>query len=361
MNRILQFILFFVIFLGIYLGLHFYAYFRITKLLELSKAVSRIILFLVIGLAVLFPLLSVIERFFSNSITRILYFISSAWLGFVFLLTCTLLIYELVKIFAKINPKTAGIIIISIALIASIYALINASLIMVKTVDIPMQNLNKPMKVVQISDLHLGDIHGSGYLQRVVEKINEINPDIVFITGDLLDSSSNLNKKTVVYLDKINAKTFFSFGNHEIYEGENNVTNIMKTTKVVTLRNEVTKYKGIQIIGVDYPQKESQRDNPVLKELKINKTEPSILLYHTPLGIEDTKKAGINLQLSGHTHRGQIFPLNLVVYFFYPKISGLYKISNSSYMYVSQGTGTWGPPMRLGSRNEITVLNLVPA
>jgi hypothetical protein len=117
---------------------------------------------------------------------------------------------------------------------------------------------------------------------------------------------------------------------------------------------------GLQVVGVDYPEKEGQKDNPVLKDIRIDSTKPSVLLYHTPAGLDDAVEAGIDLQLSGHTHNGQIFPFNYLAKLFYPKIKGLYRIKNMS-LYVSPGTGTWGPPMRLGSNNEITLLNLVPS
>jgi predicted MPP superfamily phosphohydrolase len=114
----------------------------------------------------------------------------------------------------------------------------------------------------------------------------------------------------------------------------------------------------MQIVGIDNPGDRFGGGNDVVGKLKINKTKPTILMYHPPLGLEDANKAGVNLQISGHTHNGQIIPFNLVSKIFYPRVNGLYKYKGT-YLYTSPGTGTWGPPMRLGSINEITLVRLV--
>jgi predicted MPP superfamily phosphohydrolase len=148
-------------------------------------------------------------------------------------------------------------------------------------------------------------------------------------------------------------------GNHERYGDLDRIAALMAETGVVMLRNEVVEYKGVQLVGADYPERENQKDTPYLRELKVKKGLPSVLMYHPPTGIEYTVQAGIDLQVSGHTHNGQLFPFNLLAKLFFPYIKGLYQI-DGMYLYVSPGTGTWGPPMRLGSHNEITLFNLVP-
>ena len=132
---------------------------------------------------------------------------------------------------------------------------------------------------------------------------------------------------------------------------------VLKSTKLQILDDKAVKFKGVQIVGISFVQ-----DRHYLKTAlkKFNITQPSILLYHNPEGLQYASEAGISLQLSGHTHNGQIFPFTGIVKIAFPKIKGLYDIDGMK-LFVSQGTGTWGPPMRLGSVNEIAVLRLVPA
>jgi predicted MPP superfamily phosphohydrolase len=154
----------------------------------------------------------------------------------------------------------------------------------------------------------------------------------------------------------LKAKTFFVTGNHESYLGIDNVEKVLSSTNVDFLEDRMAEYKGLQIIGMNFGE---SFNGPDLSKVKFDSSKPSVLLYHSPSGVEESSKAGISLQLSGHTHAGQIDPFNLILKLFYPAISGLHKFGNM-YLYISPGTGTWGPPIRVGSLNEITVLNLIP-
>lgn len=311
-------------------------------------------------LALAFPVCSILERYYPNGFSRVLYAAASVWLGVLFLLLTAFLIYEPVRLLVNLDSKTTGLILVTVVLLVSLYALINAFFVTVKTVEIPLPNLNAPLKMVQLSDIHVGTIHNTGYLTRIIEQTNALNPDMVVITGDFIDGIGPVNKKTVAPLRKINADTFFVMGNHERYGDPDRFETLMAETGVTMLRDKIIEYRGIQLVGADYPERDNQKDTPYLRGLSVKKEMPSILLYHQPSGIEYAESAGINLQVSGHTHNGQLFPFNLLAKIFFPYINGLYRI-NSMYLYVSPGTGTWGPPMRLGSQNEITLINLVRA
>ena len=141
-----------------------------------------------------------------------------------------------------------------------------------------------------------------------------------------------------------------------MYGGLENVFEVLKTTNINVLRNEMVEFEGLQIVGVGYS---TQRNylKTVLPGLKIDKSKPSLLMYHVPIEVEFANEAGIDLQISGHTHKGQIFPLNFFGKLVFPYFNGLYEY-NGTQVYVSPGTGTWGPPMRSGSRSEITLINL---
>jgi len=354
-NRIITFALFFIIFLLIYFGVHFYIFARISSLLE----IERTFWFYLIGLIVVlsFPIFSVLERTIGGSFLRGLYALSAIWLGAAFFIFCCLIIYEITNMFVKVNSKAAGVIVLVVALSITLFSLINALSLDTKIINIPMPNLKNELKIVQLSDMHIGTIHNSGYLEKIVEKVNNLNPDMVLITGDIVDGSGILTEESISPLNKLEPKTFFTLGNHEQYEGVEYVLNLLKNTKIQILRNEIFNYKDIQIIGVDAIE-EFQNKSFDLSSFKINKLKPSVLMYHLPTNLEKANEVGINLQLSGHTHNGQIFPFSLLSRIFFPRVTGLYDY-NGTYMYVSPGTGTWGPPLRFGSRNEITVINLI--
>jgi len=306
----------------------------------------------------MFPIATVLSRYYSNIFVKTLYFTGATVLGFVFLMFFSAVIFDIIRLFAKTNPQIFGIILFAIVCLLTIYGLINASFINTKTIMIPLKGLEKELTVVQISDVHLGVIHSKNFLDRLVAKINGINPDLVLITGDLFDGGEKITEDSISLLNKINAETFFTIGNHEIYDDVNYVTKILGSTKVRVLRNEVVEYKGIQIVGIDNPEKEFSSKNDFLCNMVADKNKPSILMYHVPSGMECAKNAGISLQLSGHTHNGQVFPFTFFSWIAYPYVNGLYNYKGM-YLYVSPGTGTWGPPMRIGSSNEITVIKLV--
>ena len=352
MNMILRFIIFLVIFLGIYGGIHFYIYYRFNSFFKFSS-----LKWIILALAVSTPLAMIISRSFHNTITNIVYAITSAWMGIAFFLLSSLVLYEILKFFIKLKPETWGIILLAVVAIISIFSLVFGQFIFVKELTIPIENLDSQKRIVHISDLHLGTIHNSNFMNRVVQKINTQKPDMVFITGDVFDSIS-LEKKPVKEFNLIDARSFFVTGNHENYGTIKITKKTIKEANITFLRDQVTTYKGIQIIGMDHPR-DDRFTGPNLSKININKSKPSILLFHQPKGMINSENKGIDLQLSGHTHAGQIFPFNLIVKLFYPKFNGLYKIKNM-YLHVSPGTGTWGPPMRFGSKNEIAVINLVP-
>ena len=352
----MQYLAFYGVFSLVLYGMHLYVYFRLNSMLAFSHPKTMFLLFTLLAFS--FPAFSLLEKFSPGMLSMLLYAGASTWLGVVFLLFSALIIYEPLRLFITVNSRTAGFAILLTAGLLSAYGLVNAFFIDIKSVEIPVPNLGQPLRIVQLSDIHVGTIHNSGYLSRIVEKTNALQPDMVMITGDLFDGIGPVTAHTVEPLKKLQAKAFFVIGNHERYDGLAKVSGVLEATGVVLLRNQVVEYKGIQIAGVDFPEREGAKDNPVVRTLPIDRSKPSLLLFHAPFGLEDAAGAGINVQLSGHTHNGQIFPFSLLAKIFYPRVCGLYRIDSMS-LYVSPGTGTWGPPMRLGSRSEITLISLV--
>ncbi len=265
-------------------------------------------------------------------------------------------VYLIAGFFIQIPAQTAGILIVTTALLISVYATFNTTKLKIEQINIPLNGLKKDIRAVQISDVHLGPIRKFGFIRKMVNKILDLNPEIVFITGDLFDGSSKLQDDILKDFNKIKVPIIFIMGNHDFYQGLNEVSNFMSTTPINILNNQALDFKGLQVIGVPFSW-DGEYLEKTLKNIDYDQNKPTLLLYHLPSEFKAAKDAGIDLQLSGHTHAGQFFPFNHIVKRMFPYIRGLYE-NQGSFLYVSQGTGTLLPPMRLGSRCEITLINL---
>jgi len=272
--------------------------------------------------------------------------------------------------FKKINQplfkKTCFGFIIAGTLLVVIYAFYQANYnFVVKKISVPTLNLPKGargIKIVHVSDLHIGALFGHTKLVKMKNIINKLEPDIVFITGDLVDEDPKKLKGEFSVLKEIKSKfgIYAVTGNHEYYAGVDDVVSLAKDAGVVYLRNKKIKInKDIVIYGVDDPT--AKRFGP-LENMEIEKVLDddvrknfSIFLYHQPKEFEKVASLGIKLMLSGHTHKGQLWPFSLISKIFYPYQYGLYNIGES-FLYVTSGVGTWGPPMRVLSESEIVLI-----
>jgi len=224
----------------------------------------------------------------------------------------------------------------------------------VRTIDV--DGFGKEIKAVQLTDLHIGSINNRKFLDKVVKMTNELNPDVVFITGDLVDGSGIFTESYYDPLDDIEAPVYFIHGNHETYEGLEPIEKMLKKKNITLLKDDVRTFRGIQIAGLMYTEDKEKIRNTI-ESLDIDRSKPAILLNHAPSGTDIASKKSFDLQLSGHTHGGQIFPFNFLVKLAFPYVKGRYQVGDMV-LYINQGTGTWGPPMRLGTRSEITQINL---
>jgi predicted MPP superfamily phosphohydrolase len=221
------------------------------------------------------------------------------------------------------------------------------------------------LKIVQISDVHLGLIVGKHRLQRIVERIKAEKPDILISTGDLVDGQMNNLSGLSGMIREIPTKygKYAVLGNHEFYAGLQDALKVTTDAGFRVLRGEGLNIPGvINIAGVDDPAgKRFGLEGNVSEETLLSKLPQekfTLFLKHRPW-LTDAKGRHFDLQLSGHTHKGQIFPFSLIVKLFYPNFSGLVSLDNNSYLYVSRGTGTWGPPVRFLAPPEVTVIELV--
>jgi predicted MPP superfamily phosphohydrolase len=295
---------------------------------------------------------SVLEIRFHNFLTRLFYTASAMWLGVGLLFIFVLVVFEVVWIFWKPAGMAGGWVVLGVVGVLSIYSIINAQILRVKEVKIAA---GPEMKIVQLSDIHIGSV-GESFLRRVVEKTNSLGADVVLVTGDLIEPHGLLEKGTLSALDEIRAPVFFVTGNHERYADLDRVGEVLKETKVRWLRNEAVDFGDLQIIGIDDSESKSRVEKE-LEGIKVSGDKFSVLMYHRPDGFEAAAKKGVDLMVAGHTHNGQIFPFNYIVRLYFSRLKGLFE-HDGSYLYVCPGTGTWGPRMKLGSASEIVLIKL---
>ena len=234
-----------------------------------------------------------------------------------------------------------------------LYGFINARNVRVKQLKFSHSKIKKKLSFIFLSDIHIGS-NSPKILKTIIPLINQQNPSFILIGGDLIDSSS-FKIQDLDEIKKINAPIYFVTGNHEYYiEESQKHLNDFKKQNIKVLDNQRVLLKEINIIGLSDNHK---------KKYKIKKFDQlfdsdyfNLLLVHQP-SIWNSVKEKANLTLSGHTHNGQIFPFNLIVKLQFPQIYGVYS-HFKNYIYVSSGAATWGPKIRIGSKNEILNIEL---
>ncbi|NIF56531.1 metallophosphoesterase [Burkholderia sp. Ax-1724] len=261
-----------------------------------------------------------------------------------------------------------------LALISTLIGFFNARRrARVVTIDVPINDLPPALAgftIVQISDIHVGPTIKVRYVDAIVDAVNRLKPDLIAVTGDIVDGSVPRLSRHTQPLSRLTARhgAFLVTGNHEYYSGANSWIDEFRRLGLNVLLNEhvVVDHEGARavIAGVtDYSaghHDPAHRSDPVAALAGAPRDVPlKVLLAHQPRSAEAAAAAGFTLQLSGHTHGGQFFPWNFFVRFQQPFTAGLARL-NGLWVYTSRGTGYWGPPKRLGAPSEITRLRLVP-
>ena len=375
------------------LGGHVLVYTTISRFFPISDLGARkTILWTILLLGILIFPSALLVRAYTNTATSLLYHITSIWTGlFIYLFMAavlTWLIFGAGYVFRfSPNMRVVSIGLVLLTLAVTTVGIWRARHPEVKQIDLKIDTLPDHWRnrtLVHLSDVHLGVINGTGFLGRVVEQVNSLEPDLILITGDLFDGMGGDLSSFAELLNSLKASkgVFFVTGNHEGYLGLDAPLSALKKTHIRVLEDEIVDLDGLQIVGIRYP--EYQHKNNARQLLKESGTfdsrKPSILLYHTPTNIEEdnkdrkdqqnraywspdttmtlAKEVGIDLQLSGHAHKGQIFPFNLLTRSIYNGYDyGLHK-DGRFHIYVTSGTGTWGPPMRIGTSSEIVAIRL---
>lgn len=354
----------------LFLGAHYGIYIFITHFFTLSLVKKIVLAILLSLLSVSFFASSIASHWVENIFSRAFYFVAGVWMGTMINILLAMLV---TGVFLQVSrwfslPVSQALIagiFLGLACLVSVYGVWNALHPRIKNISVTIPNLPdawKGKKLVQISDVHLGHVYQASFLQKIVGLINQQDPKLVVITGDLFDGMDGQLASFVSPLDNLQAPNgvLFVDGNHETYLGTQKTFDILKQTKVHILRDEVVDVNGLSFVGVMYPERGEQKNvMDVIHSLQSEfKDKPSVLLYHAPSMIEEVAKTGINLQLSGHTHQGQQFPFQYITHLVHNGYDyGLYTLGTYT-LYTSSGIGTWGPTMRIGTQSEIVVITL---
>ena len=306
-----------------------------------------------------------------NPVCHILFCIFSTLLGVLLYLIIVMVVVDIVQLFAHFPAKVFGLVVGGLTLILCVGGIINAFTPRLTPATVELSGLRQPVRAVQLTDTHLGHFRGRRHIQRLVDMVNAANPDIIFFTGDCFESPYNLNAETVEPLRQLKVPVYFVSGNHDGYVGIDSVKSLLRQVGVRVLETEVVEDCGLQIVGLDYMRADEHDGNSmhapvgdatiesVSRELIHKGDLPLVVLHHNPCGGEYLEKAEVDLYLAGHTHGGQLYPLIWVNDKVFRFNRGLYQLGNMQ-IYTSCGSGTFGPPMRIGTRGEVTVLELRP-
>jgi predicted MPP superfamily phosphohydrolase len=359
---------------------NFYLYNWIVRLTRPSAWVRRAILIFLFILLALFPVSRLWAAYDFNFLNRFVTFLASSWMGISFLLVLCASGSDLVRFFlrkadffpkiplSRISYYQRALVITSVAGCLGLggYGFWEARQVEVTRVEISLRHLAPELdglSVVHLSDVHYGMLHENGRLSDLVRRVNELQPDLVVFTGDLVDADVSHMEEMAGPLSGLKASygLFAVMGNHEFFAGASRVEAILKQAGIQVLRNEVRVLPGgLQVLGIDDPAV-ARRGGPLpdfeglIRGLDANR--PSVLLYHQPIHFEEVVAGKVGLQLSGHIHGPQLLPMVPLARLFYPRMQGLFRLEDS-YLYVSRGVGTGGPPMRLGSPPEIVYIRL---
>lgn len=361
-----QILIFISLALLIYYGLHTLLFLLLVKFFSLRDGVARFRLaasLFVLSLSFIVAFIWLHTR--SHGFVSWFYYGSALWLGvlinLLLIFGAGLLVVTFLKLFSlKIDLKFLGVCLLVLTALYSAYGLYHATQIKKTFLTVPIKNIPpawQGKKIAQVSDTHLGIINGEDLAQKITGLVNEEKVDLVFFTGDILDGTGENLFKLLEPFEQIKAPIFYITGNHETYLGIDKVIKAIEKSKITLSRDEIVDLDGLQVIGIDYPLRGQRKDlKPILE--KIDQTKPSILLWHQPSHTDLARQYHISLQLSGHTHNGQMWPMKIFTHLIFKEYDhGLHQIGDYS-IYTTSGAGTWGPPLRIGSTPEIVIITL---
>ena len=372
--------IFFLIVLTIYSLANIYIFFKGYNALPLLKGNRVLYSITFFVLAALFIAAKIIEARHSSLITDILNIIGGFWLAFMlygfFLFLLSDIVLLVLKVFRLISPESIlsfrkwsffTTITLSVLLITG--GFINAIIPVVKEYNIDINKSAgeiKTLRIAAVSDIHMGSIIRKRSIRKLSSMLKELRPDLVLLLGDIVDGEIGpvLRGDLLKYFEcpECTDGLYAITGNHEFIGGGDRTIPYIESKGIRVLKDEVVTLKGgIQLVGrIDRDSRRFYRkERKPLQELMANvdTTKPVILLDHQPFHLDESVKNGVDLELSGHTHNGQMWPLNYVTRAIYELSYGYMKKGKTNFI-VSSGFGLWGPRVRSGSRSEVVLINI---
>lgn len=374
--RNIQFIIFFSIVLSVYSLLSLYIYSRGIQAFPEGTAGRTLFRVSFIFLSASYVIARILERVYLSIASDIFTWIGSFWLAAFFYLLMTVLVIDLLRLANAIFPfipeswhnlQFKKVLFYSVAGVVSLILLIgfiNALSPRVKTLNLTINKKVEGIKQLNIafaSDIHLGTLVGPKRTKKIVDRINGLNPDLILLGGDIVDEDLGpvIRGNLGASLEKLSAPmgVLGVTGNHEYIGGVRNAVNYLEAHGISMIRDSFhlvdDKFYIVGREDRDMPRF-SGAGRKSIDELMsvVDLDKPIILLDHQPFELDEKQKSGVDLTLSGHTHHGQIWPLNYITKAIY-EVSWGYKLKGNMHVYVSSGAGGWGPPVRLGNRPEI--------
>jgi uncharacterized protein len=372
--------LFFLAVFAVYGGMHVYAFFRARNALSFGPGAGAALALFMLAMTFAPFFIRLLERYEHQLAARVLSYIAYFWMAALFLFFCISVCLDIVSLlsrvigwmmhggFPSLVPANASFFIsLGLSVAICVYGYFSAldirtERLRIETAKLP-ENINR-ITIVQISDVHLGLIVRSARLKRIVDIVKAEKPDIFISTGDLVDAQINQMTGMAELLREVKAPygNFAITGNHEYYAGIKQAVAFTRECGFTLLRGEAAKNGVINIVGVDDPAGlQLKLDKPESETALLSalpKDRFTLLLKHRPIVDKEASRL-FDLQLSGHTHKGQIYPFTYVSEIAYPLNAGRFDLPVGSILRVSRGTGTWGPPIRFLSPPEVTVIELV--
>ena len=378
--RLTSFLLFFGIALLIYISFNYFIYTRGLQAFSISSSWRTTYIVVFWTVVSCFVVGEILEHTRSSLISEWIYRVGAFWLAFMLYFALTLLVFDVIRLanhFFHFLPELSQLFRFRLGLVtvALVSCLVVAGHINALNTQIRKFSLTIPrkitgsasMRIVMASDIHLGALIGENREAKLVRIINAQKPDLVLLCGDLVDGdiASVLRKNLGKHLQEIQSLmgVYAIPGNHEYIGGIQKTLPYLESINIKELRDKVVVLpNGVQVIGRDdrdNRQMGEENRRKTLKELMagLDKTFPVIVMNHQPFNLEEAVDEGVDLQLSGHTHHGQLWPLNYITKAVFELSWGYLKKGNTNF-YVSSGFGSWGPPVRLGNTPEVVVFDL---
>lgn len=381
--RAIQYIVFFSIVLLFYGLINVYIYYRGILLIPNTGHARNIFFLIFLSFSLSFVIGRLLERVWLSPVSFAFTWIGSFWLAAMFYFFLLAVFVDIVRIFNHFIPflpefitshpdafrRYTFLVIVLVVGTALLAGHLNAIFPRVKQIPLTIDkaaSVASPMHVVVVSDIHLGTIIGPRREKRLVKRINSLKPDLVLFAGDVVDEDLGpvLHQNVGKELENIqSANGVFSItGNHEYIGGVEEAVGFLTRHGITVLRDSVVQImNAIYLVGrEDHDQRRfGGRGKKALHELlqDVDTSKPVIVMDHQPTTLNESVQNHVDLHLSGHTHNGQIWPLNLLTRKIYP-LSWGYEKKGATHIYVSSGFGTWGPPVRIGSHPEIVELLL---